>query len=89
MKKTICIAFVVMCILFIIGIVLIFSAPSAGENAGIRAIQNHGGGMDTNHFVRIIESTTKSYQTGGLVISLVGGFGLILNGYFLIKLKTN
>ena len=86
MKKKIAIAsLVIMCVMFIIGLVLIFSAPTIGRNAGNAAIRNNGGGMDTNQFERIIDGTTVSYQMGGLVISLVGGFGLLVSGYTLYK----
>jgi len=86
MSKKIVKAFLIlMCLLFIIGLVLIFSSTSAGQNAGTQAIQNGGGSMDTWAYQRIIESTTNSYRTGGLVISLVGGFGILLSGYALFK----
>ena len=78
-------SFILMCVLFAIGIILIFSAPAAGQNAGSTAIRNHGGSMDTNQYLRIIESTSDSYRTGGMVISLVGGFGLLASGYILLK----
>jgi len=45
--------------------------------------------MDTWQFERIITSTTDSYRTGGLVISLIGGFGLLGSGYILFKENTN
>jgi len=70
-------------ITFIIGSVLILSAPSIGSNAGDRAIRTNGGVMDTIQFERVIVETTASYRTAGLVISLVSGFGLVTGGYVL------
>lgn len=74
-----------MCIAFIIGLVLIFAAPSIGRNAGSAAIQENGGSMDTSQYERIIDHTTVSYQAGGFAIALVGGFGMLLGGYALYK----
>ena len=88
-KKFVGVILSVMCVLFIVGLVLIFSAPSAGQNAGEREIQSRGGSMDTWQLERIITSTTDSYRTGGLVISLIGGFGLLGSGYILLKDNTN
>ena len=88
-KKYINIFLGIMCVLFIVGLVLIFTAPSAGQNAGQRAIQSNGGSMDTWQFERIITSTTDSFRIGGLVISLVGGFGLLGSAYILFKENTD
>ena len=86
MRKTMpIIALVGMCTLFIVGLVLIFSAPSIGQNVGDAAVINNGGGMDTDRYIRIVDSTTDSYQMGGFVISLVGGLGLLTSGYALHK----
>ena len=86
LKKKIAItALVIMSALFITGLVLIFSAPSIGQNAGSAAIRNNGGTIDTNQYERIISSTITSYQMGGLVLSLTGGFGLLVSGYAIYK----
>lgn len=84
-KEIVKIAFVVMCLMFVIGIIFIFSASSIGRNAGNKAIIQNGGQMDTNQFQKIIDETTISYQMGGFVISLVGGIGLLLSGYVLYR----
>ena len=86
MKKKIAIAsLAIMCVMFIVGLVLIFSAPTIGQNAGSAAMRNNGGSMDTSKYERIVDETTASYRIGGLVISLVGGFGLLASGYALYK----
>ena len=84
-KKIAAKAFVCMCIVFLIGLVLIFTAPSLGRNAASVALQENGGSMDTSQYERIIDHTTVSYQAGGFAIALVGGFGLLLGGYALYK----
>lgn len=82
MAKT---SLLIMCILFVVGLILIFSSLLIGQNAGDQAISDAGGSMDTNRYNRIIDTTTENYRTGGLVLSLVGGFGVLLSGYALYK----
>ena len=84
-NKLAIIAFVVMCLMFAAGLVLIFSSAEMGQNAANAAIRRHGGSMDTNQFLLIFEGAISSYRTGGLVLSLIGGFGLLGSGYTLIK----
>ncbi|MGM9929234.1 MAG: hypothetical protein ACI35P_14915 [Bacillus sp. (in: firmicutes)] len=68
---------------FIIGLVLIFSSGAIGESLGDHAIQANGGMMDTSDYERIITSNTENFRMGGAILSLVGGFGLLLSGYAL------
>jgi len=86
MKKNFVIrVFSVISVTFIIGLVLILSAPSIGRHAGDRAVRNNGGGMETSQFYWIVDETTTSYRMTGLVISLVSGFGMITSSYALYK----
>lgn len=73
-----------MCIVFIVGLALIFSATSIGENAENSYRVSQGSYLESNA-QRIGNSTTLSFQLGGLVISLVGGFGILFSGYVLYK----
>ena len=75
----------VMCIGFIIGMVLIFTAPTRGIEDGNRFVRSMGGSVDTNQFERVIEGAIRSYQVGGFVLSFVSGFGVIISGYALYK----
>lgn len=70
-------------IAFVIGIILIFSSAEIGQSKGMKAMTENGGMMDTNEYESIVEDSTKSYRTGGVVISLVGGFGVLISGYAL------
>lgn len=88
MKKKIVItisALVIMCILFVVGLSLVFSASSIGENAGNSFVRSQGGSYLTDQVNRIVNSTTLSYQLGGLAISLTGGSGILISGYALYK----
>lgn len=84
-KKMARISLFIMIITFGIGLVLIFSSPSIGQSMGDNAIQSNGGSMDTNRYERIIDANASNFRTAGLVISIVGGIGLLLSGYALYK----
>ena len=70
-------------IAFVVGIILIFLSASIGQRLGYNAIQSNGGSMETSAYERIIAANTDNFRMGGLVISLVGGFGALLSGYAL------
>jgi len=91
MKKKIIIVSIIMLLMFIIGLGLIFSASSIWNDGEMRSaiIIRNGGVMDTHHLNSIIESKIFSLQIGGLVISLIGGFGLLGIGYILLKENNN
>jgi len=74
-----------MVIAFIIGIMLIFSSVTIGQSIGDNAIRRNGGSMDTSRYERIIDANTLNFRTVGLVVSLVGGIGMLLSGYALYK----
>lgn len=78
-------ALLVMIVLTILGLTFIFSSGTIGQNTGSSAIASNGGSMDTNIYERIIDSTTTSFQIGGAILSLIGGFGILLCGYALYK----
>jgi hypothetical protein len=78
-------ALLVMIVLTILGLIFIFSSGTIGQNMGSNAIANNGGSMDTNTYERIIDSTTTSFQIGGVILSLIGGYGILLCGYALYK----
>ncbi|MDR0929527.1 MAG: hypothetical protein LBM74_07425 [Oscillospiraceae bacterium] len=84
-KKVATGALAAMGMLFIIGLVLIFSAPGIGQGAGDAALRANGGGMDTSQYVRIIDGSVQSCRLGGLVMALVGGCGLLISGSALYK----
>jgi hypothetical protein len=69
--------------IFVIGLTLVLSSTSIGNRMGHNAIQSNGGVMDTNKYERIIDTNTSNFQTVGLILSLVGGFGLLLSGFAL------
>jgi len=84
-KKMVRTSLCVMVITLVIGIALILSSVSIGQKAGDNAIHRNGGSMDTNQYERIINKTTTNYQIVGGVLSLMGGFGILLSGYAFYK----
>ena len=84
-KRFALISLIVMAGLFIGGLIMLFNSTAAGQNDGQRAIQANGGTMDTQQYNNIINSTTENFRTAGMVISLVGGFGLLISGCGIYK----
>ncbi|MDR7857844.1 hypothetical protein [Tissierella sp.] len=78
-KRALC----VMVAVFVIGLTLVLSSTSIGNRMGHNAMQRNGGVMDTSQYERVIDTNTSNFQTVGLVLSLVGGFGLLLSGFAL------
>jgi hypothetical protein len=76
---------IVMSFLFIGGLIMLFSSTALGQSAGGRAILSNGGSMDTQQYINIINSTTENFRTAGMIISFVGGFGVLLSGYGIYK----
>lgn len=72
-----------MTVMLIIGLMLILSSTALGSRMGSNAIQRNGGSMDTSQYERIIDTNTSNFQTVGLILSFVGGFGFLLSGFAL------
>lgn len=73
-----------MCVIFIIGLMLIFSAPSLGENAR-KDYVGFGNSYEPYILEIIVKETIRSYQLGGLIVSLISGFGILLSEHTLYK----
>lgn len=84
-KKYIITSLIVMSLLFIGGLIILFSSTAIGQRVGHRELQANGGSMDTTQYYNIISSTTENFRTAGMVISLVGGLGVLLSGYGVYK----
>ncbi|MCF6466147.1 hypothetical protein [Clostridium sp. Cult2] len=73
----------IMVIMLIVGLIIILSSTAIGNRMGNNAIQKNGGSMDTSQHERIIDTNTSNFRTVGLILSLVGGFGMLLSGFAL------
>ena len=87
-KKVVITVLVVMSICFTVGLRLIFTAPDRGLSMSGSIVRSHGGSMDTNQLLVVLEGAITSYHIGGFIISLISGLGLILSGYVLYKKHT-
>lgn len=76
---------VVMLITLIVGLSLIFSAPSIGQKEGNKSIRSNGGSMDTSQYEMMVDSATRSFQIGGAILSAIGAVGLFMSGHALYK----
>ena len=76
-----------MIVIAAVGLLLIFISPSLGQSAGDRAINRHGGSMDTAQYERVIEETTTSIRLGGAILALTGGAGIVTSSYLLLRSK--
>lgn len=74
-------------IIFIVGLILIFSSVSIGRSIALDVLTKSGG-MDTSKYQLVIKSYIESYRSCGIVISLLGGLGTLGSGYILYN-KTN
>lgn len=84
-RKAVIAAAAIALVVFLLGIALIFNATDAGRDAGNQAIRKHGGSMDTQQYIMVIDSTSQSYRAAGLAIALTGGFGLCLGAVGLYR----
>jgi hypothetical protein len=84
-EKMLKISISVMLATFILGFILIFSSYSIGQKMGDAAIVKEGGFMDTNKYERIIDTNTSNFKITGIILSSLGGVGLIVSGYVFYK----
>jgi len=84
-KKAAITALVLMCAIFVVGLVFIFTAPAIGQNAGQGEIIRGGGFIDTHRYERTINSVTIAFTVGGTVLSLVGGTGILISGCVVLR----
>ena len=86
MKKKFAIAsFTAMVATFIIGLIFLFSSGKVGRSVGDGVLHSNGGSMNTSSYERIVDTTTTNFQIGGGILSMIGGFGLLLSGYIIYK----
>lgn len=63
--------------LFLLGMIFILSATKWGRKRGTQAIVQNGGSIETSKYYLIIEESAKDYRYAGVVMCLIGGFGMI------------
>lgn len=74
-------------VLIVVGIIVICSATSIGNTAGIAAIRQAGGSMDTNNHLFIKETVAESCQIIGALCTAIGGYAAVKFGCLWFKQK--
>ena len=80
--------FLVLIVVFIIGLVLTLSSTSIGISAGRSALMNNNGSMDTMMYEYIMSNTALSYNIVGAILALISGVGALLVGFATYKKKA-
>ncbi|GEM_PF-6419991 len=80
--------FLVLIVVFIIGLVLTLSSTSIGISAGRAALMNNNGSMDTMMYEYIMSNTALSYSIVGAILALISGVGALLVGFATYKKKA-
>lgn len=64
-------------ILFVAGLVVLFSSVSLGSEAANAYLRSQGGGMDAGQFMIVFQESISTYRWIGIILSLVGGLGFV------------
>jgi hypothetical protein len=64
-------------ILFVAGLVVLFSSVSLGSEAANAYLRSQGGGMDGGQFMIVFQESIGTYRWIGVILSLIGGLGII------------
>ncbi len=85
MKKKIVIGIFLLSIaVFFIGLGMIFKSTNIGQDIANIAVQRSGG-MNTQKYLIIMESSIENYRSGGMIIALLGGLSIIFSGTGIYK----
>jgi len=80
--------FLVLVVVFILGLVLTLLSTSIGISAARAALMNNNGSMDTMMYEYIMSNTALSYSIVGAILALISGFGALLAGFATYKKKA-
>lgn len=80
-KKSLIITAALLCI----GLILILSSGAIGEKAGTTVLQSSGGFLSTSTDPDVVNRTADNFRIAGLILSLIGGFGILVSGHALYK----
>ncbi|HET9912459.1 MAG TPA: hypothetical protein VFQ13_11250 [Anaerolineales bacterium] len=64
-------------VLFVIGILVLFSSVTWGHEAANSYLRSQGGGMDTAQFMIILQEQIQTFRWLGIILSLIGGVGFV------------
>lgn len=64
-------------VLLVTGLVLLLGSVGRGVDSANAYLASHGGGMDTNQFMVLLQEYIHTYQWIGGLAAAIGGLGLI------------
>lgn len=76
---------IIMIIMIIVGFVLILFSSLIGHKIGSDTVKQGGGVIVTTRDPISIEANTNNLRIVGSILSLIGGFGILLSGFVLYK----
>lgn len=65
--------------IFFIGIIILLNSITLSQNNITHIMAANGGSMDTNIYLIYLEQSISTYKFLGIVLMLIGGFGVIMN----------
>ena len=68
---------IVAMVLLAVGLVLIVNSVGWGSQAANTYLQSQGGGMDGAQFAIVLQESIQTYRWVGVVLSLLGGLGVL------------
>lgn len=80
--------FLVLVVVFILGLVLTLLSTSIGISAARAALMNNNGSMDTMMYEYIMSNTALSYSIVGAILALISGVGALLAGVAAYQKKS-
>jgi len=80
--------FLVLVVVFILGLVLTLLSTSIGISAARAALMNNNGSMDTMIYEYIMSNTALSYSIVGAILALISGVGALFTGFATYKKKA-
>ena len=83
-KRFLKLTLIIMIIMIIVGFILILFSNSIGQKIGTDSIQE-GNTTITSEDPTIVEANTHNFRIVGSILSLIGGFGMLLSGFVLYK----
>lgn len=86
MKNTRIVIVGVIAIGLIICALMIFNmTPDLVDDAGYEALQNNGGSMDTESYLRVMDYAQAKYERYGFLLGLLGSGGIFITAWHWIS----
>ena len=64
-------------VLFVVGLIVIFSSVGWGSGAANAYLRSHGGNMDASQFTLVLQEYFNMYMWVGGILAITGGLGFV------------